>query len=83
MTAAQTMTNALTEMADTMQRPPCTRDGRWLSDDRTERRWAARHCRPCPLLDLCQDLALELRPRVGVWGGVDLAPKRRPRQDTP
>jgi hypothetical protein len=75
-TAAETMHVALIELTDHEQRPPCAdRSGAWTSEDHTERKWAARHCAGCPIITLCADLAGELKPRFGVWAGVDRTPR--------
>ena len=52
MSAVEVMGAALLDLSDREQRPPCgDRTGRWTSEDRGERRWVARHCAGCQLLD--------------------------------
>jgi hypothetical protein len=44
----------------------------WLSDDRTDRRYAATRCRAsCPVQGDCLDYALAIDARYGVYGGQD------------
>lgn len=75
-TAAETMTQALLDLTDHEQRPPCgDRSGAWTSEDRRERQSAAKHCAGCPLLDPCGQYGDEIRTRFGAWGGHDRTPR--------
>jgi WhiB family redox-sensing transcriptional regulator len=44
----------------------------WMSDDASERAWAARECTGCERLTQCLTGALERNEMFGVWGGRDL-----------
>jgi Transcription factor WhiB len=78
MTAAETLTNALTEMVDHNQRPPCAGHAdQWTSDNRRQRANAARACQSCPLLTPCGQYADAIKARHGVWAGIDRTPRPR------
>ena len=61
---------------------PCRDGGHdrnwWVSENARERDHAARLCHGCPVLVACYDHGRR-HGEVGVWGGVDLGSKTRPR----
>lgn len=85
-TAREHLDRALVDLAANGRRPLCGDyrgdDNPWLSDDHTQRAWAAQACQLCPLLDLCADAAAETGDRFGVWGGRDHSPRPMGRPKT-
>jgi Transcription factor WhiB len=78
MTAAEAMTRELLNLTHREQVPPCAHNpDAWVSEDKDQRATAARTCQTCPLLNPCADFAAELKPRFGVWAGVDRTPATR------
>lgn len=71
MTAVEALDDALLQMVEHGQRPPCTGLPGFISDDPAERAMAARICQSCPLVELCAAAADERKEPHGVWGGVD------------
>ena len=85
-TAAERFTQALINLRDRGQTPPCrrsqlTRDY-WTSDNAEERAYAAASCGMCPVLADCHAAAVEANERFGVWAGVDRTQTRTPRKDS-
>ncbi len=75
MNAQETLTEALSALADRRVRTPCQRPGvrdRWTSDDRDDREYAVAACRFCSVLPECRAAAEETKERWGVWAGRDL-----------
>ena len=73
MSAHESLTRALLDLADDGRRTPCQLDpGPFTSDDWHERGEAAEQCHPCPVLAACDAVgALE---RWHVWGGAERTP---------
>ena len=72
MTATDRIHDALIELTDHDQRPPCGGSSdAWMSEDHRQRAAAARRCSGCSLLDRCADLATEVKASFGVWAGID------------
>jgi len=73
--AQETLTEALSALADRRVRTPCQRSGStrdyWTSDVREEREYATAACRLCPVHAQCRAAAEETDERHGVWAGVD------------
>jgi hypothetical protein len=77
-TAAEVMARELLDLTDRRQLPPCGHSGdQWLSESAEERAIACSCCSCCPLLNLCADLADEIKPSFGVWAGRDRTPRAR------
>ena len=62
---------------------PCAGRDEWISEAAADRSWAAGHCRGCPLITLCGEAADGIAARVGVWGGRDRTPRKKPTQTIP
>lgn len=80
MTAHEDLADALAELLDSGDRPPCSwpdTTSWWLSDNAADRARAALHCDGCELLDLCHEAAESTRERWGVWAGRDRTPPPR------
>ena len=74
MSAAETLTRRLVDLAAHGRRPRCGEPGgheMWLSDDATDRAQAASWCTGCPVMAECAAAADEHDEKHGVWGGVD------------
>jgi len=85
MTAAESLSLALFELAERGSLTPCQgrRRDRWTSDDAADRAWAASVCvtLACPMLEECGAAADQQDERFGVWGGRDrtaATTRRRP-----
>lgn len=66
---------ALLSMAERGQRPICSTDSaKWISDDAAMRDSAAADCSGCPVIEPCRASGAD--ELAGVWGGVDLTPRR-------
>lgn len=71
LTPTEALTQALVEMADRKERPPCSEEpDLWISDSTSDRAQAARRCGPCPIKAECA-AAAEANQEVFVWGGID------------
>jgi len=77
MTAAESLSLALFELAERGSLTPCQgrRRDRWTSDHAEERAWAASVCvgLNCEVLLQCRAAAAESEEKHHVWGGVDRA----------
>lgn len=74
MNASERFTQALSSLADRNELTPCQqgRQGhRWTSEDYDELQWAAFHCvsMRCPLLELCDQAADDMKVKHFTWGG--------------
>lgn len=49
----------------------------WFSDKPADREQARQICVRCPLLHDCRTHALDTREQHGIWGGLDVADRRR------
>lgn len=58
---------------------PCHSRSEWISDDNADQAYAAAHCAPCFLLDLCATAAAELKPTAGTWAGTTFPIPRKKR----
>ncbi len=80
-TAAEELSHALLDLAESGQSTPCQgrRRERWTSDDHGERAWAANVCTSlaCPVLAACGAAADEMREKFGTWAGRDRTPHTR------
>jgi hypothetical protein len=75
---SQRLSTALTDLADAGLTTPCTPyPDAFTSDEPAERKAAANWCVACPVLDLCREAGRS--ERFHVWGGVDRAPRSRPK----
>ena len=79
MTATEVLTLALLNLEEHGQLTPCAGSDSWISEDHTERAWAARVCVAvrCVVFDECAAAADENRETWGVWAGVDRHPQPR------
>ncbi len=74
MSAAETLTRRLVDLAAHGRRPRCGEPGGhelWCSDDADDRAQAARWCAGCVVLTECAAAADEQDERFGAWGGRD------------
>lgn len=69
--AQRALHRALLDLAVAGQRPACSDDGRWISNDPDERRAAAARCTGCPVLAECS--AAGQFEVAGVWGARDFS----------
>lgn len=73
MNASERLTRELTALADRNAQTPCQgrQAARWTSDDYAELEWAAFHCvsMRCPLLEMCEQAADEMKAQHFTWGG--------------
>lgn len=67
--AFEALSNAIDGLDPLDPRVPCQRRPEWISDDADDQAYAAAHCTRCPLLDLCNAAAVELKPTAGTWAG--------------
>lgn len=74
MTAHESLTRALLDLADNGRRTPCQLDP-FTSDHWHERTEAAEQCHPCPVLTACD--AVGATEPAWVWAGADRTPTTR------
>ena len=70
---------ALAEALDTTP-SLCKGMPEWTSEDVEDRQVAARACRSCPVLQLCQVAAESTGEDFGVWAGVDRTTTKTPKR---
>lgn len=79
--ASNRLTRALLDLAAAGLRTHCSDPAThhlWLSERESERAAAVMLCDHCPVLQACQDTAVQRDERWGVWGGVDFTRPRKP-----
>lgn len=75
--AFEALTNALDSLDPLDAIVPCQARPEWISDDADDQAYAAAHCTRCPLLDLCNAAAAELKPTAGTWAGTTFPTPRK------
>lgn len=73
----------LADLENTGLRTPCQADPEtWVDDQPAVRRQAVAACSTCPATTACSTFAEANREPHGVWGGIDRAPRSKPKETT-